>query len=137
MNSPLHRPATQAKVGLLFIRRAIPTREAGKRPLSAQLISTHPLPLGVLFGVADSHLGRLGDCLNPESHRHFMWLSFWRRVPVLSPLPLLLPTCASAQLQGGAGACLRTQGLLSSLTLPVPPLQKLQCLYRSCVSVTK
>lgn len=82
-------PPLRLKWACFSLGEQFPTGEAGKRPFSFPPHSTHPLPLGVLFGVADSCLGFLGDTLNPESRRHFTWLFFWCCLPTLSP-PLAL-----------------------------------------------
>lgn len=50
---------------LLFIRRASPqAREAGKRPLSSQPVSIHPLQPRVPLRVTDIHLGPVENGLN-------------------------------------------------------------------------
>ena len=79
MNAPLRRPATHSKVGLLFIRRAVPHRGGWETaPFHSAHLYPFPTPSGVslrsrlAIWVGDGS----GDRLNPESRRQALHAVF-------------------------------------------------------------
>lgn len=125
MNAPLHRPATHAKVGLLFIRRAIPHRGGWeKAPFHAAHLYPFLPPQGSLQGhgspsgseMAQETVAGSGARLNPESRRQALPVAVFRAPQAcsLSPPPLL-PFQHLPNYRAGLGlACKPSSGFLAA-----------------------
>lgn len=125
MNAPLRRPATHAKVGLLFIRRAIPHRGGWeKAPFHAAHLYPFLPPQGSLQGhgspsgseMAQETMAGSGDRLNPESRRQALPVAVFRarQACSLSPPPPL-PLQHLPNYRAGLGlACKPSSGFLAA-----------------------